>query len=291
MPVNVGTLLTNLAKKAGYDPTLLAFPSESFELPDDFVAVLDSKLLTEDSAKNNPALKNHFRANALDAVDKNILSILDEFEFDEDSRNEIVTAKSTYDKIPALAKKIRDLEAAKGVAGKSDKTALQEQINQLNKQISQLSTEKEKAILEERAKAHQEITEHIFKHSIESVDLVTDMFDKPAMLQLAEQRIRAEMAAQGARVILKDGTLTLVQASDEALDFYKDNKRVTYNDFRDNVLANAKIVRVPKPAGQTGTPAVNGNPSTSTTATTAPVNNSILARIEAAKAAYLQSGS
>ncbi len=285
MPVNVGTLLTNLAKKAGYDPTLLAFPSESFELPDDFVAVLDSKLLTEDSAKNNPALKNHFRANALDAVDKNILSILDEFEFDEDSRNEITSAKSTYDKIPALAKKIRDLEAAKSTAGKSDKAALQEQINQLNKQISQLSADKDKAIQEERTKAQQEITEHIFKHSIEAVDFVTDMFDKPTMLQLAEQRVRAAMAAEGAKAVLKDGALTLVQASDEALDFYKDNKRVSYNDFRDNVLANAKIVRVPKPAGQTGTPAVNGNPSTTTTPTV-PANNSLLAKVQQAQAAW-----
>lgn len=291
MPVNVGTLLTNLAKKAGYDPTLLAIPADSFEVPDELVTALDGKLLTEESAKNNPALKNYFKSQALDAVDKNILTLLDEFEVGDEVKQEIAGIKNTYDRIPALAKKIRDLEAAKGVANKGDKAVLQDQINNLNKQIAQITADKDKAILEERTKAQQEIAEHMFRHSIESVDLVTDIFDKPTMLAIAKKRIEDELKDQGAKVIIKDGTLTLVQASDEALDFYKDNKKVTYSDFRDKVLANAKIVKVNNPAGTPGTPANPGATPSTTVPAANPAMNPILAKIEQAKAAYANTSS
>lgn len=291
---NVGTLILNLAKKAGYDTTLLAIPSETFEIPEDLVAALDSKLLTVESAQNNPAIKSYFRSQVLDTVDRNFPTLFDEFEFDEATREEILGIKSTYDRIPAIAKKVKELEAQKAAAGKGDKAALQEQINNLNKQISQLTQDKERAIQEERSKAQQEIADHIFRHSIDSVDLITDMFDKPTMLKLAEMQVRSALAAEGAKAVLKDGVLTLVQASDEALDFYKDNKKVTYNEFRDKVLANAKIIKVTAtpPAGQTGAPPVNGNSTPTTIPNGAPAtNNALLAKLEAAKAAYGNTGS
>jgi hypothetical protein len=220
------------------------------------------------------------------------------FEVDDEVRGEILGIKSTYERIPALAKKIRELEAAKGSANKGDKAVLQEQINNLNKTIAQITADKDKAISEERLKAQQEIAEHMFRHSIESVDLITDLFDKPTMLDIAQKRIQDELKAQGARVIIKDGTLTLVQASDEALDYYKDNKKVTYSDFRDKVLANAKIVKVNAaagqsglPAGQSGTPANNGANSQTTTAAANPAMNPILAKIVQAQKDYAKSGS
>jgi hypothetical protein len=300
MPVNVGTLLTNLAKKVGYDPALVTIAADAFsaEVPEELAIALEGKLLTEESARNNPKLKSYFASQVLDTMDNNIKSLLDEFEVDEDVRGEILGIKSTYERIPALAKKIRELEAAKGTANKGDKAALQEQINNLNKTIAQITAEKDKAVLEERTKAQQEIAEHMFRHSIESVDLITDLFDKPTMLDIAQKRIQDELKAQGARVVIKDGTLTLVQASDEALDFYKDNKKVTYSDFRDKVLANAKIVKVSNaagqsglPAGQSGTPANNGNNSQTTTAAVNPAMNPILAKIERAKADFANTGS
>jgi hypothetical protein len=293
MPVKIGTLLTNLAKKAGYDPNLIAVPAEAFDVPDELVAALDAKLLTEESAKNNPALKNYFRSQALDAIDQNIVALLDEFEFDEASANEITGIKNTYERLPALAKKIRDLEAQKAAAGKGDKAALQEQINRLNQEKAQLIADKDKEIQAMRGEAQTEITNFMFRNAITSVDLVTDQFDKETMLELAEQRIRKELQAQGAKAINKDGVLTLVQASDEALNFYKDNKAVTFNDFIDGVLANAKILKVTKTttAGATGTQATNGNTSQTTTTQAAPVNNALLSKIDQAKAAYAKTGS
>ena len=292
MPVNVGTLLTNLAKKAGYDPTLLAFPQDSFEVPDELVEALNGRLLTEESARNNPKLKGYFTSQVLDVMDTNIKSLLDEFEVDEEGRGEILGIKSTYDRIPALAKKIRELEASKSAAGKSDKAALQEQINKKNQEMAQLLAEQEKKIKDIQANAQNEITNFMFRNAVGSADLVTDQFDRETMLELAEQRIRKELQAQGARAINKNGMLTLVQASDEGLDFYQDNKQVNFNDFIEKVLANAKILKVTKTtAGQSGIPANNGANSQTTTPATNPAMNPILAKIEQAKAAYANTGS
>lgn len=287
----------NLAKKASYDtesPSFADLLSANLELPDDLVEALNSKLMTEESAKNNPALKKHFRSSILDGVDKNVISLFDEFEFDEETRKEISSIENTYERIPALAKKIRDLEAQKGASGKSDKAQLQEQINRLNQEKAQLIKQYDDQIKQIRQEAQTEITTTLFRNSLSEVDLAEDQFDRETMLTLAEQRLNKELSAQGAKVINKNGVLTLVQASDEALDFYKDNKLVSYRDFRDQVLSSAKIIKVNKntapPAGPSGTPPINGTPPT-TVPNGAPVNNALLSKLEAAKAAFANTGS
>lgn len=294
MPVKIGTLLNNLAKKAGYNtesPEFTDILSANLEIPDELNDALNTRLMTEDSAKNNPALKKHFRSSILDGVDKNILSLFDEFEFDDASRQEITGIENTYERIPAIAKKIRDLEAQKGAAGKTDKAQLQEQINKLNQEKAQLIKQYDDQIKQIRQEAQNEITTTLFRNSLAEVDLAEDQFDRETMLTLAEQRLNKELTAQGAKVVNRNGTLTLVQASDEALDFYQDNKLVNYREFRDKVLSGAKIIKVNKtPAGPAGTPPINGTPPTTIT-NGAPVNNSLLAKIEQAKAAFVNSGS
>lgn len=292
MPVKIGTLLSNLAKKAGYDPNLIAIPAESFEVPDELAAALDAKLLTEESAKNNPVLKNYFKSQALDPIDKHISALLDENEIDEEGKTEILGIKSTYDRIPALTKKIKELGLKKASAGTSDKAALQEAINNLNQEKAQLIAEKEKEIQAIRGEAQTEIANFMFRNSIGSVDLVTDQFDRDTMLELAQQRINKDLQAKGAKVINKDGVLTLVQAADPALDFYQDNKKVTFEEFRDSSLANAKIIKVNKqPAGPTGTPPINGTPPQPPIPGAGQANNALLQKIEQAKAAFANTGS
>ena len=294
MPVKIGTLLNNLAKKAGYNtesPEFTDILSANLEIPDELNEALNSKLLTEESAKNSPALKKHFRSSILDGVDKNILSLFDEFEFDDATRQEITGIENTYERIPALAKKVRDLESQKASAGKTDKAQLQEQINRLNQEKAQLIKQYDDQIKSIRQEAQNEITTTLFRNSLAEVDLAEDQFDRETMLTLAEQRLNKELAAQGAKVVNKNGVLTLVQASDEALDFYKDNKLVSYRDFRDQVLSAAKIIKVNKtPAGPSGTPPINGNTPTTTT-NGAPANNALLSKIEQAKAAFANTGS
>lgn len=293
MPVKIGTLLNNLAKKANFNtdtPEFADLLSANLEIPDDLNEALNTKLLTEESAKNNPALKKHFRSSILDGVDKNIVSLFEEFKFDEAARQEILGVENTYERVTALAKKVKDLEAQKQAAGSNDKAQLQQTINQLNQEKAQLIKQYDDQIKQIRLDAQNEITSTLFRNSLAEVDLAEDQFDRETMLTLAEQRLNKELTAQGAKVVNNNGTLKLVQASDEALDFYRDNKLVSYRDFRDEILSAAKIMKVNKPAGPTGTQPINGIPPT-TVPNGAPVNSSLLAKIQQAQAAFVNTGS
>lgn len=278
MPVKIGTLITNLAKKAGYDISMLAIPADTFEVEDDLATALENNLFTEAAAKNSPALKNYFRAQALDAIDKKIVELVKEYEFPEEVITELTGIKNTYDRIPALTAKIRDLEAQKAAAGKSDKAQLQEQINRLNQEKASLIADKDKEIQQIRASSAEEITNFMKRSKIQSAKLVTDQFPEQVMLELAERFLNEELKAQGAKAINKDGTLKLVQASDEALNFYSNNKEVNFDEFLDSTLAKHKLIAVNKPAG----PAAPGPQSQSspTTIPSAPAgNNPLLAQL------------
>lgn len=284
MPVKIGTLLNNLAKKAGYDTNLPAFTevlSANLELPDDLAATLESRLFNEDAAKNNPALKSYFFKQALDGVDKGTVRLMDEFQFDDDSRKEISGITNTYERLPAIVKKIQELEAKKGDANKGDKALLQDQINKLNQEKAGLMAEKEREITQIKADSQKEVVNFMKQIGIQSANLVTDQYDKEVMVAMANQFIDKELSTQGARVINNGGALKLVQASDEALDFYADNKAVSWEEFRDSVLSKYKLIAVNKPPA---TPTGPTTPPSPVPPGQRPANSSFLSKIEQAKA-------
>lgn len=264
MPVKINDLIISLAKKVGYNIQLLAFPSDAFEVPDDLSAALEAKLFTEDAARNNPELKKHFFKAALDGVDLNIQRIMDEMQLDEQSVGEITAVKSTYERIPVLAKKIRDLESQKAGASKGDKAALQEQINLLNSEKARLIQDKDKEINDMQRKFEKDFTDNLLRNRISGAPLLIEQFGKEVMEDLAYKYVNQELTAQDARVIQKNGVLKLVKASDEALDFYADNKAISVSEFLDSVLAKYKLIQVNKPAPPTGSP--NTPPGTRTQA-------------------------
>jgi hypothetical protein len=280
----IGTLLNNLAKKAGYDTSLPAFTevlSANLEIPDDLAATLESKLFNEDAAKNNPALKSYFFKQALDGVDKGTVRLMDEFQFDEEIRKEISGITNTYERIPALVKKIQELESKKIDASKGDKALLQDQINKLNQEKAGLIAEKEREIAKIKSDSQNEVVNFMKQIGIQSANLVTDQYDKEVMVAMANQFIDKELTTQGAKVVNKDGALKLVQASDEALDFYLDNKAVTWEEFRDSVLSKYKLIAVNKPPA---TPPGPNTPPPPAQPGQRPANSSFLSKIEQAKA-------
>lgn len=280
MPVKIGTLLLSLAKKAGYDTNLLAIPSEQFEIPDELVTALDGKLFTEDAAKNNPVLKSYFFKQALDGVDNGMARLMDEFQLEEQLRNELNGIKSTYDRVPALVKKIQELEATKSGASRGDKAVLQEQINKLNEEKANLVKDKENEIKKMKDQFEADFTNNLVKNKIASANLVTEQFGKEVMEEFAHKFLNQELAASDAKAVQRNGVLKLVKASDEALDFYADNKPVTFPEFLDSVLAKHKLIAVTKPPATPTGPI----PNPQFQQPQRPVNSSFASLIEQSKA-------
>lgn len=282
MPIKVGTLITNLAKKAGINPNDIAIPAETFELPDEVVSAIESKLFNEDAAKNNSALKNYFFKQALDGVDNNITKLLEDFQLGDDDKGEILGIKSSYDRIPALVKKIQSLESQKAGASKGQTAQLQEQINKLNEEKSKLVSEKDKEIQQIKTQYELDFTNNLVKNKVASANLVTEHFSKETMQELAYKFLNEELTAADAKAVQRNGMLKLVKASDEALDFYADNKPVAFNEFLESVLSKHKLIAVSRPASAPGTPPINapkpGEPPVR------PANTSFAALLEQSKA-------
>jgi len=69
------------------------------------------------------------------------------------------------------------------------------------------------------------------------------------VMKLSQLMIDEELKKQGAKVINRDGSLKLVQANDETMDFLNEShKSVTYDDFVKKTLADYKILSVSDPA-------------------------------------------
>ncbi|MCW3466499.1 hypothetical protein [Chitinophaga nivalis] len=288
MSVKIGTLLSDLAKKVGVDTSLPQYAdllSANFDIPDELYKLIDTKLYTDDAVKNSLLFKNYFFKQALDGVDKNLVRLMEEYQFDEDSMKEINGIASSYERIPTLVKKIKELEAKKTDANKGDRAILQEQINALNKEKATLQSEMDKKIKQIKRESDDEITNFMLMSSINSANLLTDQFDRAVMAEMAEKYITKELTNQGAKVIKKDGALKLVQASDEALDFYADNKSVSFEEFRDSVLSKNKLIAVTKPAPPTGP--TNATPPNGANR---PVSSSFAAALAAAQADIASAG-
>jgi vacuolar-type H+-ATPase subunit I/STV1 len=122
-----GTLLSDLAKKAGVDTTQKEFVdllSHDIDIPDTVADKMNKGLLNIDAAKNNPDVKKAIRAEALNGVDSKISEILEELGIEDAS--EILEEKNSYEKISKLTKKVKDLESKKaGTTKKEDKDALE----------------------------------------------------------------------------------------------------------------------------------------------------------------------
>jgi hypothetical protein len=69
--------------------------------------------------------------------------------------------------------------------------------------------------------------------------------------QMARLLIDKQLKEKGAMLIRKDGELKLVQSALPDMDFYMDNKPVSFSDFTNKILADNKLLEVSQPATQT----------------------------------------
>src|SRR6476620_8213466 len=157
--------ITQLAKKAGFDtttdaakPFFDALPDT--DMPEDIHKGIDNALISLTEAKNNyPELKNHYTKQALDGMDKEFLTLIEDFQLDEPTRNKILGEKSTYKRGPMITREIVELERKKlsSTTGK-DKQEIQKQIDDLQ---AQLKTTKEAAENERKTFENQRLQDRI----------------------------------------------------------------------------------------------------------------------------------
>src|ERR1044072_2186607 len=116
--------------------TALAAIDANIELGDELVGTIDRGLISIENAKNNhPDIKKHYTALALNGLDSELKRLMEDEKFGEEVIAELEAEKISTKRTALLAKKIKQLEAAKATSGKEATKQLNDTIADLNRQL------------------------------------------------------------------------------------------------------------------------------------------------------------
>ncbi|PXV61175.1 hypothetical protein CLV62_1258 [Dysgonomonas alginatilytica] len=260
--MKLGDFLNNQATKLGLqnDPALIAILSNSDiankEIDDSFAKPLDNGLMSLDSAKNNFGLKNHFSATILNAVDA---KLLEDLELDEETLASVQSEKSSYNKIQlvktALKQQIEKLKTSGDPDNKTKKAEIEKQIKELNEQLASAKQQSEQTVKDLQSKHDNEIKDFIIMNHLSGKPYANKDWTIEDNTAFSRTLIENALKEKGA-VIVKDGnSLKLKQANSPDLDYYHDNKQISFSDFADQVLASKKMLAVNNSGTPPNTPA------------------------------------
>lgn len=266
----LGELINRLAIQGGIDQNdealkgLLTNTAVSgLTIDDKIVSAIDSNLLTVESAKNNPTLKNHFTALALNGVDLELKRLYEANELESSIVDEINAEQSSYKRIGLLIDKVKTLESAKASANKDGKEKLNGEIEKLNQQINDIQSDHANELNAMKTNHRNDIKNMLVKNMLGSYDYSLPT-SKDVSIITAENIINNELAKRGGLVIIDDNNnLQLKQSENPELDFYVNNEKVDYKGFADSTLANHKLLKTvdTPPANQPPTPPANMPPA------------------------------
>lgn len=255
--MTIGAFLGAILPKLGIDTSaanLADVLALGLDIPDNMAVPLVTQitavpLLTMEAAQNNQQLKNRFKAEALNAIDGTLATLMSEYQLPDDVVSEINGTGNTYQKIPALVKKIQALEVAKSAAASKDKPELTNQINALNQRLADIQASTATTIAEKDQQHLSEMTDMLLLNTIRSKNLNTSVFPLETVVSFAKQLVETEVQKKGVKIKNVNRTLHLKQAAEEALDYYDSNNvLVTVDALVDQVLANNKLIAVTSPA-------------------------------------------
>lgn len=238
--------LTEITNAANADEVVLS---------DDLIKKFNAGVLTLDSAKANPNLKSHFNAQVYNGIDALVARIVEENDLDSLSKFDIDSEKSTPKKIELLTKALnKKVSTAKAPANADE-------IKVLNEQLLNLKTQSELALKNKENEFENTLIQMQRSQYLASKEYA-NIPDKEIGIKIANEYLNKALTEKGAILVRVDGQLKLKSAKDPSLDYYENNKIVSYNEFADGVLAQNNLLKV-----QTQTPPA-GTPATQTTITT-----------------------
>jgi hypothetical protein len=273
---HLGKVISELLQNAGYDieesseelGTVLAIDTD---IPDDAATRLKSGLLTLESAKNNPEIKKHFTAQALNTVDTTLNEFADEYgEIPADKLAEINAEKSSYKKTTMMLKALKEVEASKaGKAGDDGETkkqleARKAKIKELTDQLNSTKTAHEEALKAERERASSSILNYAQNAELGGFEYGNSDLEKETNILIARQLVDKHLKELGALPKTgENGSIKLVQASDPEMEFMLENKSASYRSLAEKILSEKKLLKVsdPAPAGANGGGNNTGNPN------------------------------
>lgn len=242
--MTVAEWLNNNAEQIGIDITTnedlkkITTATANLNLPAEF----EGKFLTRKAAENDPQLKSHFFAQALNGIDSTLKETLKELGIDEETSKALLLEKNTPKNVASALKKIQELEVAKRAAHKDDKPELQIEINKLKKDLSELALAKDSEINQVKNSYEQKFIDSEIKQLLSSYNFGTDSEAKSKGMVLARHFLTQAIAEKGLKIVQTDTGLVLKTKDDT--DYYDNNKPVTFKSFADGIVSANKLITV-----------------------------------------------
>lgn len=251
--MKLGDFLNTMASKTGLqnDPTFVAFIQANPQLAgldlDDKVAIpMNTGLMSLEGAKNNTDVKKHFDALVLNAIDGKLNPLAAEY----GATAEFESEKSTYKRIDILTQKIAaKIAEIKGSSSDASKDAevkrLTDEMQKLQQQLTTLTTDKNNEIANIKSAHAKEMLNTLIDINLSGKTYANKAVDAKTNLTIAKALLNSKLAERGAIVINENGQLKLKNATTPELDLLDEsNQPLTFAQFTDKVLADAKLLEV-----------------------------------------------
>lgn len=286
--MKTGSVLSNIFKKAGIDITDAKFAeilAIGTEIPDETATAIETTLMSLEAAKNNPTLKSHYFAQALNGTDSEIERIMTEIGLEDVDKATLKAETSTMKRVGLLTNKVKELEAKKAGAEKSvDKKAINEEINGLNTKIKDLEKISDQRVNEATSKGNQKLLGALLKTQYSAINYANKELPNVDLMDL---KTKEALVRDGAIIILDEkDEPTLKRASDPTLDWHTTaNEKVSVADYIKGIAASNKLIAVSNGGAAAGadgkqkTPVIisgGGQPNTSSFAA---ANEALLAEV------------
>lgn len=225
----------------------------AIDVPDKLKETLP-KLLTEEEAKNNPAIKAHYYGNALDPFNKKVETWLAEHGASADDIKAITEDKSTFSKVEKAIAKIAELKASNH---KGDDAELKKKVNELNQLLSQSAKEREDAVNAVRGEYEQRFTDQEIDALLGTKPL-PNQFDAEIERKMAREMLNKKLAEKNATIKRIDGKLKLVAKDDEKMFIFDNGKELDLDTLTNMALADNKFLKVNGGGGAPSPPPTPG---------------------------------
>lgn len=247
------------------------------QVPSNVAASVQQRLMTENEAKINPVVKKHFTGTALSTVDSKIKDLLDEFSFDDETKTSILTEQSTYNRIPMLAKAIADAKDKSISATGGEKKALVDKINELQNLLNAEKEARKADINNVNSQWESKLTDKELYAMFSGYNYALDL-DKDITISTARGLWEKKLKEKGGKYQFTNDGLKLVNAEAPDLPFTIDNKTVDVKSFTENVLAEAKLLKVQGQTPATPTQTPTPTPTAQVSKPTAPAAKSAISK-------------
>jgi hypothetical protein len=262
MATTLGKLFKDLAASAGLntaDDKYKAIIETDTEVPEEIGNLIKTNLMTIEAAKNNPTLKKHYHAQALNAVDTELKERVSEFGFDEADVTKFENEQSTFKRVGMIIKRAKELEieSAKGAGNSPEVEQLKTTLTQLKDKVKELNgsiVEKEGSYAAKIEAAKREASNAILDHTINAEllgkEYVNDKLDKAVNVTVAKTLLEKKLNEVGAMVIRDaNGNIKLVHKDAPDMDYMVQNKEVKLGIFIDQTLGESNILKVTENLG------------------------------------------